>query len=97
MKILCRSVNEFKNGYIPRRSLDSAVGIATGYGLDDRGVGIRIPVGQEFSFLHVVQTGSGVYPASYTMDAGGFSPGVKRQWPEADHSRTSAKVKKTWL
>jgi hypothetical protein len=24
---------------------DSAVGIATGYGLDDRGVGVRIPVG----------------------------------------------------
>jgi hypothetical protein len=27
------------------RSRDSAVGIATGYGLDDRGVGVRIPVG----------------------------------------------------
>jgi hypothetical protein len=24
---------------------DSAVGIATGYGLDDRGVGVRVPVG----------------------------------------------------
>jgi hypothetical protein len=27
------------------RSLDSAVGIATGYGLDDRGVGVRVPAG----------------------------------------------------
>jgi hypothetical protein len=27
------------------RSRDSAVGIATGYGLDDRGVGVRVPVG----------------------------------------------------
>jgi hypothetical protein len=25
-------------------SRDSAVGIATGYGLDDRGVGVRVPV-----------------------------------------------------
>jgi hypothetical protein len=24
---------------------DSVLGIATGYGLDDRGVGVRIPVG----------------------------------------------------
>jgi hypothetical protein len=27
------------------RCLDSSVGIATGYGLDDRGVGVRVPVG----------------------------------------------------
>jgi hypothetical protein len=26
-------------------SRDSAVGVATGYGLDDRGVGVRVPVG----------------------------------------------------
>jgi hypothetical protein len=25
-------------------SQDSAVGIATGYGLDDRGIGVRVPV-----------------------------------------------------
>jgi hypothetical protein len=31
--------------------LDSAVGIATGYGLDERGVGVRVPVGSRiFSF-----------------------------------------------
>jgi hypothetical protein len=33
--------------------------------------------GQEFSLLHVVQTGSGVHPASYTMDTGGSFPGGK--------------------
>jgi hypothetical protein len=27
------------------RSRDRAVGIATGYGLDDRGVGVQVPVG----------------------------------------------------
>jgi hypothetical protein len=26
-------------------SLDSSVGIATGYGLDDRGIGVRVPEG----------------------------------------------------
>jgi hypothetical protein len=39
-------------------SQDSAVGIATGYGLDGRGVG------QDLSPPHVVQTGSGAHPAS---------------------------------
>jgi hypothetical protein len=31
------------------RSRDSSVGIATGYVLDDRGVAVRVPVGQESS------------------------------------------------
>jgi hypothetical protein len=31
-------------------SRDSVVGIATGYGLDDRGVGVRIPVGSRILF-----------------------------------------------
>jgi hypothetical protein len=50
-------------------SRDSSVGIATGYGLQD-GVGVRVPVGQEFLLLHVVQTGSGVHPTSYTKGTG---------------------------
>jgi hypothetical protein len=55
---------------------DSVVGIATGYGLDDRGFGVRVPVAQEFFPLKVVQTGSGVHPASYAMGTGGsFSEG----------------------
>jgi hypothetical protein len=64
-------------------SRGSAVGIATDYGLDDRGVGVR--VGSEFSLLHVVQTGSGAHPASYPMGTGGSFPGGKaagaRSWP----------------
>jgi hypothetical protein len=43
-------------------SRDSVVSIATSYGLDKRGVGVRVPVGLRFSLLHVVQTGSGVHP-----------------------------------
>jgi hypothetical protein len=41
--------------------------------------------GQEFSLLHVVQTGSGVHPTSYPMGTWAVSPGVKRQGREADH------------
>jgi hypothetical protein len=33
--------------------------------------------GQEFSFLYVIQTGSGAYPASYPMENGGSFPGSK--------------------
>jgi hypothetical protein len=40
------------------------VGLATGYALDCRGVGIPVPVGQRlFTLLHFVQTGSGAHPA----------------------------------
>jgi hypothetical protein len=65
------------NGNI--RSRDGVVGIATGYGLDDRGVGVRVPVESRIFF-------SPRRPASYPMGTGALSPGVK--WPglEADHT-----------
>jgi hypothetical protein len=50
---------------------DSSLGIATSYWLDDLEVGVRVPVRQEFSLLHVVETGSGVHPTSYLMGTGG--------------------------
>jgi hypothetical protein len=46
----------------------NAVGIATGYELDNWGVGVQIPVGSRFFSSHVVQTGSGAhltYPMSH--------------------------------
>jgi hypothetical protein len=53
--------------------------------------------GQEFS-LHVVQTGSGVHPASHPMGTGGSFPGGKAAGSEADHSPpTSAEVRKIWI
>jgi hypothetical protein len=68
---------------------DSVVGIATGYGLGDRGIGVRVPVGFK-NFLHVVQTGCVVHPTSYRMDTG-----LERPGREADHSPpASAEVKK---
>jgi hypothetical protein len=36
--------------------------------------------------LHVVQTGSGVHPTSYTMGTGSSFPGVKRPGREVEHS-----------
>jgi hypothetical protein len=53
------------------------VGIATGYGLGDGGVGVRVKVGQEFSLLHVVQTCSEVQPTSYTVGTVGSFLGGK--------------------
>jgi hypothetical protein len=56
-----------------QRSGDSAVGTATGYGLDDRGVGVRVPVGSRiFSSLRSPDRLS--HPASYPMGTGGLFP-----------------------
>jgi hypothetical protein len=58
------------------KSRDSSVGIALGYGLDDRGSRVRFPAGTgDFSLHHRVQNGSGAHPASYPMGNRGFSPG----------------------
>jgi hypothetical protein len=58
-------------------SRHSSVGIAIGYGLDDRMIGDRFPAGAEnFSLRHRVQTGSGAHPASYLMGTAGYFPGV---------------------
>jgi hypothetical protein len=76
----------------------SVVGIATGYGLDDRGVGVRVTVRSRIFTSPIVQTGSGVHPTSYMMGTGGSFPGVKRPGREAGHSPPSnAEVKKMWI
>jgi hypothetical protein len=64
--------NEFQWEY-----RDIAVGIATGYGLDARGMGAQVPVEARFFFHYVVQTGSGTHPASYPMGTGSSFPGDK--------------------
>jgi hypothetical protein len=56
------------------RSRNSLLGIATGYGLDDRGVGVRVPAGSRIYLLYVVQTGCGVHPTSYRMCTRGIFP-----------------------
>jgi hypothetical protein len=54
-------------------------------------------LGQELSLLHVFQTGSGVYPTSYTMGTGSPFPGVKRPGREAHSHSATAEVKKLWF
>jgi hypothetical protein len=76
----------FKCSTQSHRSRDSAVGIVTGYGLDDKGVGVQVLVG------------SGAHPASYPKGTGGSFPGGKELGHEADHSPpASAQFKKTWI
>jgi hypothetical protein len=79
-------------------SRDSSVGIALGYGLNDRGSGVRFPAGAgNFSLKHRVQHGSGAHPASYPRVTRGSFPGVKRPGPEADRLLpSSAEVKNAW-
>jgi hypothetical protein len=43
------SVSPFSDGLEYPSSRDSSVDVATGYGLDDRGVGVPVPVGPEIS------------------------------------------------
>jgi hypothetical protein len=58
--------------------MHSSVGIALGYGLDDRGSRIRFPAGAvNFSLHHRVQDGSGAHPTSYPMGTRGSFPGDK--------------------
>jgi hypothetical protein len=63
--------NQIYIGPTIHSSRDSVVGIATSYGLDDRGVEFESRYGEEFSLLQIVQTGSEVHPTSYPMGTGG--------------------------
>jgi hypothetical protein len=57
---------------------NSSVGIALGYGLDDRGFGVIFPAGAgNFSLNQRVKNGSGAHPASYPMGTRGSFPGGK--------------------
>jgi hypothetical protein len=62
---------------------DSAVAIATGYGLDDRGVRVRVPGGARIFSSPCRQIGSGAHPASYPMDTGSSFSGGEVKTAEA--------------
>jgi hypothetical protein len=80
---MCTNVQPISKRYLKQKKVciiferrqDSVVGIATGYGLDDQGIGFGVPLESKFSLLHIVQTGSGAQPASYPMGAGALSQG----------------------
>jgi hypothetical protein len=82
-----------------KKSRDSSVGIAPGYGLDDRGSRFRFPAGaRNFSLHHRIQNGSGAHPASCPMGIKALSLGVKQPGREADNSPPcSAEVKNAWI
>jgi hypothetical protein len=74
----------------PSKSHDSSVGIALGYGLEDRGSRVRFPAeAGNFSLHHRFQNGSEAHPASYPMGTKAPSLEVKRPGHEADHSPPS--------
>jgi hypothetical protein len=77
------------------RSRDRAAGIAAGYGLDDREVGVRVPVRSRiFSYLLSPDRLWGP-PSLLSNGYCGFFSGVKRPVHEVDHSPpVSAEVKK---
>jgi hypothetical protein len=75
---------------IKDKSCDSVVGIATDYGLDDRGTGVRDPV-ESMIFSSPSRLGPTQSPIQWV-------PEVLSPRREADHSSpTSAHVKKMWI
>jgi hypothetical protein len=78
-------------------SQDGVVGIVTGYGLDDRGIGVRVPVGSRILYSPRPPDRIWSPPDLLSNGCGGGSfPGrVKRSGRETDHSPpTTAEVKK---
>jgi hypothetical protein len=61
------------------QSRGSSVSIATGYGLDDRGIGARFPAVERYFSLHSAQSGSGAHPTSCTRCIGKFPVYVKKE------------------
>jgi hypothetical protein len=60
------------------KNRDSSVGIALGYGLDDRSSRVRFPAEDgNFSLHHRVQKGSEAHPAPYPMGTRGSFRGGK--------------------
>jgi hypothetical protein len=78
-------------------SRDSLVGIALGYGLDDRGSKVPFPAGAgNFSLHHRVQNGCGAHSVSYPMGTRCSFLGVKRPGREADHSHLVPRSNNEW-
>jgi hypothetical protein len=78
-------------------SIYVGAGIATAYGLDDRGVEVRVMVGSRI-FSTSSKPALGPTKPPIQCLPGALSPGVKQPGCEANHSHpTSAEVKKTWI
>jgi hypothetical protein len=74
-----------------------AVGLATGYGMDGRGVVVRVPVGVGF-FSSPRRTHGLWGPPSLLSNGYRFSQDEERPAREGDHSpRTNVEVKNMWI
>jgi hypothetical protein len=99
--ILGRSVNVVLNDFNASLEIDwsrnSAVGIATGYGMDDRGVGDRFPVRSRIFYSPCLPNRLWGPPNLLSNGYRGLLPcGVKRPGRETDHSSpNNAEVKKS--
>jgi hypothetical protein len=67
-------LQEHKFNYRHKRSLDSGIGIAMGYGMDGW---VRFAAGErDLSLVHSVQTSFGAHSPSYPMVTGGTAAGM---------------------
>jgi hypothetical protein len=77
---------------------DNVVGIVTGYGLDDRGVGVWVLVEARIFTSTSSTPGLGSTQPSIQWVPKAFSPGVKPPGCEADRlPPASAELKKMWI
>jgi hypothetical protein len=78
------------------KSRDGSVGIAMGYGLDDRGSRFLFSAGGVGIFLFITTSRMSLGPTQPPIQwvSGALSLGVKRQGREADHSPPSSAVVK---
>jgi hypothetical protein len=68
-------MSQLRMSYLRSKSHDSSVGIALGYGLDDRGFRIQFQArAGNFSLRHHIHNGSGAHPASHPMGTRGSFP-----------------------
>jgi hypothetical protein len=80
-----------------KRSRGSVIGIETGYGLDDRWIGVAVPLGATIS-SSPRRSDRLWSPPNFLSNRYRLSPGLKRPGREADHSaQASAEVKKMWI
>jgi hypothetical protein len=79
-------------------SRDSKVSIETAYGLDDRGIEVRVPVKSRMFSPRLLDRFWGPPSLLYTGYQGLFIRGIKQPRSEADHSSpTNTEVKKTGI
>jgi hypothetical protein len=80
-------------------SRDSSVGIALGYGLDDRDSRVRFPAGGLGIFYFTTASRPALVPTQPPIQwvPGALSLEVKRPMREADHSPPSSAEVKEWM